>query len=309
MPSNNKKKKNKSTELGLIVFGIILAVALICTVILFSALATSYEGLPESKEAFYSTVPATAITEATSAPKSEKPVETTEEPVDISTPVADYTINPWINLDESLKCVLPLTDDAGLGYQNKIVFIGDSTTYGLMVYGMLYDGTDTTQVWVPTNGTLTLAGAVDTKIYYPDSGTEITMGEAAKLKKPEYVVITLGVNGVSFMNEESFHSEYGKVIESIKKNSPDTKIILQSIYPVCASYEHQDSINNDKIKAADAWIADIAEENGCKYLNTASALVGTDGYLPETLQNGDGLHLNPDGYNIVLSYIRTHAYK
>lgn len=306
--TKNKTKKT-DIEAGLIIFSAIMAVALICAVVLFSALASSDDGLPDSKEALSEVTPQQAITEATSAPSEETTAAVTEEPKLVSTPLADYTVNDWVNYDPSLTCILGLTEDAGIGYQNDIVFIGDSTTYGLMVYGVLYDGRDTKQVWVPSNGTLTLAGASTTKIYYPDSGTEITIGEAAALKKPKYIVITLGINGVSFMTEESFHSEYGKVIDSIKKNSPDTKIMLQSVYPTAASYEHQDSINNEKIKAADGWIAAIAEENGCKYLNTASALVGENGYLPENLQNGDGLHLTADGYNIVLSYIRTHAYK
>lgn len=306
---NNNVKKKSDIEIGLIIFSAILAVSLICAVILFASLASADDGLPESKEALQSQTPETAITEATTAPKEETTVaESSAAPIVDVEGLTDYTENSWITLPDNLTCVLGKTDDAGLAYQNEIVFLGDSTTYGLWVYGVLYDGTDTTQVWVPSNGTLTLAGAVDTKILYPDSNTEITIGEAAKLKKPKYMVVTLGVNGVSFMNEKSFHTEYAKVINSIKENSPDTKIILQSVFPTAMSYAHQDSINNDKIRQADLWIADIAEENGCKYLNTASALVGTNGYLPEELQNGDGLHLTGEGYKKVLSYIRTHAY-
>ena len=32
-----------------------------------------------------------------------------------------------------------------------------------------------------------------------------------------------------------------------------------------------------------------------------------DGYLPETSQNGDGLHLNGETFTAVMQYIRTHA--
>jgi len=205
--------------------------------------------------------------------------------------------------------VLAVTDDAGKDYLSKIIFLGDSTTYGLKSYGMLTAGKDTTQVWTPASGTLTLSQTGIATIVYPNTKEELLISEAIERSHPEIMVITLGVNGVSFMKEDYFKSEYKKLVQNIQKISPDTKIILQSIFPVAASYKNQDQINNDKINAANLWILDIAAECGVKYLDTASALVGSDGYLPESLHNGgDGMHLNADGFKIELDYIRTHAY-
>ena len=133
--------------------------------------------------------------------------------------------------------------------------------------------------------------------------------DAVGRAKPEYLVITLGVNGISFMDESYFKSEYKSLVTDIQSLSPDTKIILQSIFPVASNYEYLSSINNDKISAANGWILDIAAETGTRFLNTASVLVGSDGWLPQSYQNGDGLHLNADGFNVVLSYIRTHGYQ
>ena len=33
------------------------------------------------------------------------------------------------------------------------------------------------------------------------------------------------------------------------------------------------------------------------------------GYMPEEYTNGDGLHLNPNSFGIVINYIRTHGYQ
>jgi len=205
--------------------------------------------------------------------------------------------------------VLGVTDDAGKDYLSKIIFLGDSTTYGLKSYGMLTAGKETTQVWTPASGTLTLSQTSIATIVYPNTKEELLISEAVERSRPEIMVITLGVNGVSFMKEDYFKSEYKKLVQNIQTISPDTKIILQSIFPVAASYKNQDQINNDKINAANLWILDIASECGVKYLDTASALVGSDGFLPESLHNGgDGMHLNADGFKIELDYIRTHAY-
>ena len=201
------------------------------------------------------------------------------------------------------------TADAGAGYLDKLTFLGDSTTYGLKAYGVLSGGTETTQVWTPASGTLTLSYQSIATIVYPETGEEIPITDAVERKKPEYMVITLGVNGVSFMDEENFVREYTDLVERIQETSPDTKIILNSIYPVAASYPYQSDINNDKIRAANIWVERVAENTGTRFLNTFEVLVGSDGNLPEAYQNGDGIHMNTTGFNIILDYIRTHEYK
>lgn len=201
--------------------------------------------------------------------------------------------------------VLAQTEDMGQEYVDKFIFLGDSTTYGLGYYDIV----STSQVWTPKSGTLTLSQWSFTAISYPDSGEEIMIVDAAKDKKPEYMLITLGINGISFMDEEYFKSEYTNLVNAVLEASPDTKIILNSIYPVAASYEHLDSINNDKINAANEWIMQIAEDTGTRYLNSCAMLIGVDGYLPESYHNGDGMHLNPESFNLIKEYLRTHGYK
>ncbi len=204
--------------------------------------------------------------------------------------------------------VLASTEDAGGQYIDKLVFLGDSTTYGLRAYKMLNGGKQTNQVWTPASGTLTLTQVSFAKIVYPETNTEMTIKEAVTEKKPEYLVVTLGVNGVAIMDEEYFKSEYKKMLETIREASPDTKIICQSIFPVARSYGSLNDINNDKIMAANRWILEIADEVGVKFVDTYSALCDSEGWLPENYQNGDGMHLNEVSFKIELDNLRTHAY-
>ena len=122
-------------------------------------------------------------------------------------------------------------------------------------------------------------------------------------------MITLGVNGVSFMNEETFKDCYTKLIQNILEVSPDTKIICNSIYPVGRSYEYLADINNEKITAANEWIKAVAAETGTRYSDTCSVLKDSEGWLRDDYQNGDYIHLNSDGFTAVLNYLRTHAYQ
>lgn len=247
---------------------------------------------------------------AASSPDTTSP-DTASTPVSGDTVEAPSTNTPQTTLDYlSLypDTVLAETADAGQAYIDKLVFLGDSTTYGLRAYKMLAGGKDTTQVWTPKTGTLTLSQASFATIVYPETDEELTIADAVAKKKPEYLVITLGVNGVAFMKEDYFKSEYKKIIDSVQTASPDTKIICQSIFPVAKSYARLDSINNDLIDAANKWICEIAAECGVKYLDTNSALRDADGWLPENYHNGDGMHLQTNSFTIELNNIRTHAW-
>ena len=247
------------------------------------------------------TVPETTAP-VTTAPETTVP----SEPVDV--PVGNTPEEIAAYLAEYPDTVLGVTEDAGQEYIDKLTFLGDSTTYGLIHYGMLKDGKNTKQVWTPASGTLTLSQASFATIVYPETGEEITIVDAVTRSQPEYLVITLGVNGVSFMDEDYFKSEYKKLVESVQTASPDTKIICQSIFPVARSYELLDSINNDKIDAANKWICEVAADCGVKYLNTNSVLRDSEGWLPEEYHNGDGMHLATNSFTLELNNLRTHAW-
>ena len=224
---------------------------------------------------------------------------------DPQTPEVSNTPDPSVP-----SYLLGETEDAGREYLDKIIFLGDSTTYGIgYYYNKGYtDLCPPDQIWTPASGTLTLSNQSTATIVYPESGGEITIKEAARLSQPEIILMTLGVNGVSFMDEQWFIDEYTALINSVKEVSPNTKIILNSIYPVASSYQHINSISNEKIATANTWIKKIADQNGCKYLNTYEVLVSEQGTLPESSHNGDGIHLSGETFGIVMQYIRTHAY-
>lgn len=224
-----------------------------------------------------------------------------------------------LEADTSVEnAVLAETEDLGQAYVDKIIFLGESTTYGLQRYGVLSGGEETKQVWTGaalTNGrtvctgTLSLSPSIDsTKIFYPDTGSPMTIHEALSIKKPELLVITLGLNnGASYYSEQSFKDCYRKLLDSAKGASTDTSIILQSLFPVSKSCQIK-AYTPERIALCNDWIYDIALEYGLKYLNTAEVLADDRGYLKAEFDNGgDGIHLNRDGLYAVINYIRTHG--
>ena len=207
------------------------------------------------------------------------------------------------------SALLPESSDMGIDYLRKIIFVGDSNTAHMRSFGVLPDGKDTKQIWVPESSTLTLdSEIVNKKIVYPENGSLLTIAEAAALKKPEYMVLSLGTNGINALDETTFRYCYKKLIDAIRKASPETKIMVQSIFPVTSWYG---KISNETILRANGWLLQLAGECGVRYLDTASVLKDANGALQEDFNSyhQDGYHLNAAAYEKILLYIRTHAYR
>ena len=215
------------------------------------------------------------------------------------------------------RTLLLETADAGTGYINSFIFIGESTTYHLKSRGVLSGGENTKQVWSTKSGTMTLDLTADKiKIVYPETGEELTFYEAASRKRPDYVIMTFGLNGAVQnikRGEEYFKNCYKKLIRAIRTASPDTKIILQSAFPVAENMDMSAySVNlrtlNEYIDTINDWTYRVAEEENCKYLDTNKILKDKNNNLKKEFQSGDGYHLNTAAYLQILNYIRTHAY-
>ena len=213
---------------------------------------------------------------------------------------------------------LPQTEDMGEEYLNKITFLGESTTYGLWHYGVLKDGKASSQVWtgatvqngrICCSGTLSLSPSItSTKIFYPSTGEALTVSEALRHKDPEILVITLGLNnGAAYYTEDMFKECYRMLLNTVKHTSPNTKILLQSLFPVAKVCEIQ-AYTPERIRLCNTWIRELAIEYELGYLDTFSVLIDSEGFLkPEYDNGGDGIHLNREGLLEVLHYIRTHG--
>lgn len=238
-------------------------------------------------------------------PKDPVPPKDTEaESSAVSQP--DDTSAPAVNPSVG-QTPLPETPDAGLAYQDKLIFVGDSLTAHLVAREVLTGGKMTKQVWRTENNMLNLNSEVTAaKIIYPETGESMTIAEAAGKAKPEIMIVTLGTDwGVSYLTETDFKACYTALIRGIQASSPETTVILQSIFPVTTSAK----LKNDKIDVCNGWVREIAAECGCPYLDTQTVLKGADNALkPEYCNSSDGIHLHKEAYVEILKYIRTHAY-
>lgn len=196
---------------------------------------------------------------------------------------------------------------------DKIIFLGESTTYHLKSRGVLRNGTKTLQVWAPRSGTLMLDTTTsECRIIFPDTGEELELSEALKKKQPEYMMLTFGLNGATNFikrGKEYLKLCYQKLTDTILAASPDTEIYINSCFPVARNMDmsnyHIDSKTlNSYIDTINTWSYEFAIKRGLVYIDTASLLKNEEGYLSEIYQAEDGFHLNVSAYKKILEGIK-----
>ncbi len=216
----------------------------------------------------------------------------------------DNTTKPTIEsppeIPTKTDVVLPLTEDAGQEYIDKIYFVGESTTAHFFKGGI-----DRSHILVPSSATLTLGSDI-LQILVGDN--QLTIPEAVKDANAEILIITIGVNNAARFSEKEYKTFYSKLINAIIEKSPSTKIIIQSTFPVTQYYSDQGkAITNADIDRNNQWAKELAEQYSLRYLDTQSILKNSDGAMIEEYSNGDGVHMNEIAYTAIIQYIRTHA--
>lgn len=220
-------------------------------------------------------------------------------------PVATPTPNPIQKIDS--PAALAQTDPASDDYVNGMYFLGDSALKLLSEETLLAGPEKEQQVWCPESGVMDMNTLSSVTFVSPVTGNNAPFGDIAFVNRPETMVILPSTDNANLITQTSFKAALKAVVESIQAESPETKIIFSSLTPVARSYQYED-ITFEVINRVNQWIAEAAEENGVKYLDAAFELAGTDGFLPENFQNGDGMHLSADGLKAWFNCVRTHVY-
>ena len=126
------------------------------------------------------------------------------------------------------------------------------------------------------------------------------------MMKPRRVVMTFGTNDTG-MEVSDFIAHYTALIQAIQQSYPYTDIIVNTVPPVPADHSNYPHMDQAKIDDFNMALLDLCEQLGVRFLNSAEALKGSDGYgIADYYTSGD-IHLKSAGLKAVLNYLRTHA--
>ena len=212
--------------------------------------------------------------------------------------------------------ILEESADAGMAYIDRMIFFGESTTTHLRSRGVLSGGTETHQVWADSSGTKTLSSKLLSEtLVYPSTGENLTLAAALEKEQPAYLVLSFGLNNIAHFvnNKQNYVNNYNKLIDAVQKASPNTRIILQSVYPVsaaCDDFSVDGATVCSYTETLNGWLREIASTHeNVKFADTASMLKAADGTLLPAYDSGDGVHLTAQAYQQILHYLRTHAWQ
>lgn len=184
---------------------------------------------------------------------------------------------------------------------SSVAFIGDSRTQGFIMYNGLKNVQDYSYIG------LMVDTAVTKKFVKTSNGEKITLLEDMKNKDIKSVYIMLGVNELGWSYPQVFKLKYEELIDEIRKVKPNCKIYVQSIIPVTKSKDQTDKIfNNKNVIKFNKLIQEVASEKDVKYLDVASALVNSEGYLPEEAST-DGIHVDKKYCEKWLEYLKNNS--
>lgn len=232
--------------------------------------------------------------------RGKEPAASSEQP-GTEQPADDANIADHYQINEQSSALLPETADAGDAYQSETLFIGDSNTVRLYANGLI-----SLQQFCAKEGIGTSAALNEGIVTFKKDSSRYTIAEAVAKMKPRRVVIMLGTNDTG-MAVEDFISNYKQLVQAIQTSYPYTDIIVNTVPPVPADHSNYPHMDQAKIDDFNMALLDLCEQLGVRFLNSAEALKGSDGYgIADYYTSGD-IHLKSAGLKAVLNYLRTHA--
>lgn len=118
---------------------------------------------------------------------------------------------------------------------------------------------------------------------------------------PTKVFILIGTNDLVYsgLDNDGIKNNIEEIINKIYEKNSNTKIYLESIYPVNNSLNKEivETRTNDNIKDLNNKIEKICN-NKCTYINMYDNLTDKNGNM-KRIYTVDGLHLNKIGYKVI----------
>ena len=125
-------------------------------------------------------------------------------------------------------------------------------------------------------------------------------------RKPSKLFILVGINDISKdIPDAVIAAEYRALVDSVRTQSPGTKVFVQSILPLNPTVKNfpQHYDKQDHVVAVNRLLRRIAKETGATYVDLWPVVVDAKHHLDARL-TGDGLHLNSQGYERWVAYLK-----
>ncbi len=177
--------------------------------------------------------------------------------------------------------------------KEKIIFVGDSIT----------ERYDLTKYYDYDNKLIINSGVSG----YRTNNIISRFNVLVKQHQANKMFLLIGTNDVSReISADDIFYNIKRIINMTKEQSPDTKIYVESVYPVNNNMEKAGKRTNDVIKDINEKLEEYCNQNNIIYINMYDELTDSEGYLDQQY-TVDGLHLNDKGYEVVTSKLKKYV--
>lgn len=143
--------------------------------------------------------------------------------------------------------------------------------------------------------------------YY--QGQNYQSKDCASVTGASKVFIMLGMNDLSLYGIDETLQSAKTLIGDILQQSPGVTIYVQSVTPIIADKEDEDS-NNLTIRKFNGELEQLCDENGYNYLNVYDELADNDGYLPLNYcsdPDEQGIHFTDEACDLWINYLKENV--
>lgn len=204
---------------------------------------------------------------------------------------------------EDIVGLIPLCEPVEEEWFADAVFIGDSRTDGLKLYGGIKGAT-----YFSYKGLSVFS--IDEKECITLDGAKVTALDAVSRGTYGKIFVMLGINEIGYKDLDAFKQAYTDLVIKLKELQPEADIYLQLQPPANEGVAKQKGaythVTNERIQLFNTLITEVAEEQQTALLDIWDALVDENGALPADI-TADGIHMVRAGYQVWADYLRTHT--
>ena len=125
--------------------------------------------------------------------------------------------------------------------------------------------------------------------------------------RPAKLFLLIGVNDVSHdLSTDSIVYRIDQTLTRIQKESPETKVYLQSLLPINESFNRYKRLTNKtyQIPEINARLETLAKEKKITFINLYPLFTEKGTNVLKKELTYDGLHLNDEGYKVWVDAIK-----
>ena len=186
--------------------------------------------------------------------------------------------------------------DFDTSFFDDALFIGDSITTGLYLYGYL----DESLVYAKLG--LAPSTALESEI------DGVTINSKIKANNPKKIYIMLGTNSVGYSDGNYLANCMGELVQHISQITK-AKVYVLSIPPITyyAEADYDNALTTSAINEYNTALKSVIKGTKAKFLDFHSVLTAPDGYYYEEYHEMDGIHFMGSTYQVMLSFLEKHS--